>query len=122
MVKIRLQNKPSKSSTMDVFKEIWKTDGLKGLYRGVSPTIVGYLPTWSLYFFIYDSSKQFYQKKYPGYQDAFYHIIAAFQAGTVSTTVTNPLWVVRSRMISFNHLINYSTINDSSSQFNNLFL
>ena len=99
MVKIRLQNKPSELSTMNIFKDIWNTYGFKGLYRGVSPTVAGYLPTWSLYFFVYDSSKRFYQTNYPGAQDAIYHIVAALQAGALSTTVTNPLWVVRSKLL-----------------------
>lgn len=32
-------------------------DGLRGLYRGLGPTILGYLPTWAIYFAVYDGIK-----------------------------------------------------------------
>lgn len=38
-------------------KHIIKIDGLRGLYRGLGPTILGYLPTWAIYFAVYDGIK-----------------------------------------------------------------
>ncbi|KAG9100810.1 hypothetical protein FRC07_010381 [Ceratobasidium sp. 392] len=32
--------------------------GLRGLYRGLGPTILGYLPTWAIYFSVYDETKK----------------------------------------------------------------
>lgn len=60
MVKIRLQNINTGLGTMDVFRDIWKAQGIRGLYRGVYPTAAGYLPTWSIYFSVYEASKKFY--------------------------------------------------------------
>lgn len=39
------------------FKTIWKQEGFRGLYRGLGPTIFGYLPTWAIYFTVYDKVK-----------------------------------------------------------------
>lgn len=36
---------------------IWRNDGFRGLYRGLGPTIFGYLPTWAIYFTVYDKVK-----------------------------------------------------------------
>lgn len=36
---------------------IWAKDGIRGLYRGLGPTIFGYLPTWAIYFAVYDKVK-----------------------------------------------------------------
>jgi solute carrier family 25 folate transporter 32 len=36
---------------------IWKVEGLKGLYRGLGPIILGYLPTWSVWFTVYGGCK-----------------------------------------------------------------
>jgi hypothetical protein len=39
------------------FRSIILHDGLRGLYRGLGPTILGYLPTWAIYFAVYDGIK-----------------------------------------------------------------
>jgi solute carrier family 25 folate transporter 32 len=39
-------------------RHIWVTDGFRGLYRGLGPTIIGYLPTWAIYFTVYDQVKR----------------------------------------------------------------
>ena len=30
-------------------KRIWNEEGIRGLYRGLGPVMVGYLPTWYLH-------------------------------------------------------------------------
>lgn len=37
---------------------IWKEEGLRGLYRGLGPIVMGYLPTWAVWFTVYNRSKQ----------------------------------------------------------------
>ena len=44
-------------STKGTIRKIWVEDGLRGFYRGLGPTIFGYLPTWAIYFTVYDQSK-----------------------------------------------------------------
>lgn len=36
---------------------IWKQAGFRGFYRGLGPTVTGYLPTWGIYFTMYDMVK-----------------------------------------------------------------
>lgn len=36
---------------------IWKDEGLRGMYRGLGPIILGYLPTWAVWFTVYNKSK-----------------------------------------------------------------
>jgi solute carrier family 25 folate transporter 32 len=36
---------------------IWREEGLRGMYRGLGPIILGYLPTWAVWFTIYNKSK-----------------------------------------------------------------
>lgn len=36
---------------------IWREDGLRGMYRGLGPIILGYLPTWAVWFTVYNKSK-----------------------------------------------------------------
>jgi solute carrier family 25 folate transporter 32 len=39
-------------------RHIAKHDGLRGFYRGLGPTLMGYLPTWAIYFYMYDGIKE----------------------------------------------------------------
>jgi hypothetical protein len=36
---------------------IWRQSGVRGFYRGLGPTLGGYLPTWGIYFTVYDLVK-----------------------------------------------------------------
>ncbi|KAF6063904.1 Mitochondrial carrier family protein [Candida albicans] len=35
---------------LGTFKTILREEGIRGLYRGLVPTMIGYLPTWTIYF------------------------------------------------------------------------
>lgn len=45
------------SSTIDTIRSVWRYSGFKGFYRGLGPTMLGYLPTWAIYFAVYDGIK-----------------------------------------------------------------
>ncbi|KAI0074035.1 mitochondrial NAD transporter [Panus rudis PR-1116 ss-1] len=101
-------------------RTIIKYDGLRGLYRGLGPTILGYLPTWAIYFTVYDGIKNHFgtqpvadvkHRIYPaaqvkGYQPVVrehpwtLHICSAMVAGATSTLCTNPLWVIKTRFMT----------------------
>ncbi|KAG7289762.1 hypothetical protein NEMBOFW57_006138 [Staphylotrichum longicolle] len=38
---------------------IWREEGLRGMYRGLGPIIMGYLPTWAVWFTVYNKTKLF---------------------------------------------------------------
>ncbi len=39
---------------------IWREEGARGMYRGLFPMILGYFPTWAVYFTVYDRAKEFW--------------------------------------------------------------
>ncbi|KAF4956091.1 hypothetical protein FSARC_11682 [Fusarium sarcochroum] len=79
-------------------KLIWREEGIRGLYRGLGPIVMGYLPTWAVWFTVYNKSK--------GYISQYYdnnHIVnfwSSIIAGASSTIVTNPIWVIKTRLMS----------------------
>lgn len=41
-------------------RTVIKQDGLRGMYRGLGPMLLGYLPTWAVYMSVYDGSREYY--------------------------------------------------------------
>jgi solute carrier family 25 folate transporter 32 len=39
---------------------IWSHDGFRGMYRGLGPMLLGYIPTWAVYMSVYDYSKDMF--------------------------------------------------------------
>ncbi|ODQ60576.1 hypothetical protein WICANDRAFT_51144 [Wickerhamomyces anomalus NRRL Y-366-8] len=84
---------------------ILKDEGVKGLYRGIVPIIMGYFPTWMIYFTVYEKAKLYYPKIFQNqfghnnHNEFFVHSLSAFTAGSVSTSITNPIWVVKTRLM-----------------------
>ena len=44
---------------------IWREEGLRGMYRGLGPIILGYLPTWAVWFTVYNKSKRWLAQDRP---------------------------------------------------------
>lgn len=38
-------------------KVIWREEGIRGMYRGLGPIVMGYLPTWAVWFTVYNEAK-----------------------------------------------------------------
>ncbi|KAK0534588.1 hypothetical protein OC842_002581 [Tilletia horrida] len=89
-------------SIPQIMRRIWVEDGFKGFYRGLGPTIFGYLPTWAIYFSVYDTCKDTLASTLHinhGHTEFVNHIVAAMAAGAASTVCTSPLWVVKTRFM-----------------------
>ncbi|KAG0537849.1 hypothetical protein BDA96_03G183900 [Sorghum bicolor] len=79
------------------FQQILKNEGLPGLYRGLSPTIVALFPTWAVTFSVYNHVKGVLHSK-DGELSVQANVLAASCAGIATATATNPLWVVKTRL------------------------
>ncbi|KAF2467118.1 mitochondrial folate transporter-like protein/carrier [Lindgomyces ingoldianus] len=77
---------------------IWLEDGVRGMYRGLGPMLLGYIPTWAVYMSVYDFSKDFF---YQRIEDKWLsRVSASITAGACSTLATNPIWVIKTRLMS----------------------
>lgn len=106
VVKTRLQAQGANSRYLGfigAFKTILKEEKLRGLYRGVVPVMIGYLPTWAIYFTVYEKAKHFYpvflQKQFGVNRDWLNHFAASMTAGSFSSFLVNPVWVVKTRLM-----------------------
>ncbi|XP_046674381.1 mitochondrial folate transporter/carrier [Homalodisca vitripennis] len=78
---------------------IFQQEGLKGLYKGVTPNVWGSGSAWGFYFLFYNSIKTWIQggnSKTP--LGPTMHMIAAAEAGVLTLVMTNPVWVVKTRL------------------------
>ncbi|CAG8982186.1 hypothetical protein HYALB_00003622 [Hymenoscyphus albidus] len=86
------------SGMVGTARVIWREEGLKGLYRGLGPIILGYLPTWAVWFTVYGKSKDFFSHYNSNVNVV--NLSSAIVAGGSSTMVTNPIWVIKTRLMS----------------------
>lgn len=93
---------------LGTFSTIIRDEGVRGLYKGLVPIIMGYFPTWMIYFSFYEFCKDFYPRMLP-HQDFLSYSLSAITAGAVSTTVTNPIWVIKTRLMLQTHVSQYPT-------------
>ncbi|KAE9605700.1 putative mitochondrial carrier protein [Lupinus albus] len=80
-------------------QNIFKTEGFRGMYRGLSPTILALLPNWAVYFTVYEQLKGLL-RSHDGSNEltTVGNIISAAGAGAATAISTNPLWVVKTRL------------------------
>ncbi|XP_054824089.1 folate transporter 1, chloroplastic isoform X1 [Prosopis cineraria] len=89
---------PSYKNTAHAIFTIARSEGLRGLYAGLLPAVLGSTISWSLYFYFYDKAKQRYARNREEKLSPGYHLASAAEAGTLVCLCTNPVWLVKTRM------------------------
>lgn len=109
MVKTRLQGQKFATGkhvkykgTFHTLSRIFRDEGARGLYRGLSPTLMGMIPTWATYFTSYNVFKRNLEAWGLSGGDhgsvSLVHTISACGAGCITATATNPIWIVKTRI------------------------
>jgi len=89
---------PQYRGLLDAVSTILKQEGFKGLYKGLEPNLWGAGSSWGLYFMFYNSLKTWIQGDINVALGPDRHILAASGAGVMTLAITNPIWVVKTRM------------------------
>jgi solute carrier family 25 protein 33/36 len=74
-----------------------RNEGVKALFKGLGPNIVGVAPYRAIYFFSYANSKNLLSS-HLGSDKPLMHVMSAFMAGFTAVSITNPIWFVKTRM------------------------
>ncbi|GMY12138.1 folate transporter 1, chloroplastic-like isoform X2 [Fagus crenata] len=94
----RISNLPSYKNTAHAIFTIARLEGLRGLYAGFNPAVIGSTVSWGLYFFFYDRAKQRHSKNKEEKLSPGLHLASAAEAGALVCLCTNPIWLVKTRL------------------------
>ena len=114
------------TKALTVARNVLNKDGPTGFLRGLKPTLIGIIPARSIYFYAYEKSRIVLGgiRRHSGGGDSTEHngtwrdgqggngpseplfpeggtinaLLSGFNAGFASNTLTNPIWMVKTRM------------------------
>ncbi|KAB5559793.1 mitochondrial carrier domain-containing protein [Coniochaeta sp. 2T2.1] len=85
--------------TLQILGSVHSTEGIRGLFRGLGPNLIGVVPARSINFFTYGNGKNLIAHYFNnGEENAWVHLGAATVAGVVTSTATNPIWLIKTRL------------------------
>lgn len=100
VLKTRLQtNVALRQNLFANLRHIFRVEGSRGLYRGLVPTLGSVVPSISIYFTLYNSIKK--NLGCPSgepLRDVATQSLAAGLASSATAAITNPLWLVKTRL------------------------
>lgn len=105
LVKIRFQSYSPRhpnpyKNTFHAFSHIYKYEnGLRGLYRGATPTVIRAAILTSMQLSTYDQSKRILLQTGYFHDTTLTHLIASIFSGLVTTTAVNPADVIKTRIM-----------------------
>lgn len=95
----QLITRPNYQGLGNAVSTILKEEGIRGLYRGVTPNCWGAGASWGFYFLFYNAIKAWMlEENEMKTLGAGSHMLAAAEAGVLTLLITNPIWVVKTRM------------------------
>ena len=111
IIKTRLQLSTNPTTiygaSLTIFRGIFHNEGptrVEALYRGLTPNLVGNSAGWALYFLWYKQAQDVIRqwRNYTPSQPltSADYLMASAASGALSAVITNPIWVVKTRMLS----------------------
>lgn len=98
---------------IDALRKIHRTEGIRGLFRGLVPSLMVVVPAQAVKFYVYGNCKRL-GAQYLGLEVAepLVHAQAAVATGFATATATNPIWLVKTRL----QLLNIQSCGGASSK------
>ncbi|KAL8675274.1 MAG: hypothetical protein Q9168_000395 [Polycauliona sp. 1 TL-2023] len=87
------------TETFQILFSIHKVEGWRALFKGLGPNLTGVVPARAINFYTYGNGKRIISDKFNNGQEApWIHICAAINAGIITGTATNPIWLIKTRL------------------------
>lgn len=87
------------TDTFQILGTVYRTEGSRALFKGLGPNLVGIVPARSINFFVYGNGKRIISEYWNRGEEApWVHLLAGVTAGVATSTATNPIWMVKTRL------------------------
>lgn len=100
----QVESKRAQSSTLNAARRIIKREGIAGLYAGLDSALFGISVTNFVYYYWYEWTRSFFEKaalkagRASSKLTTVESMMAGALAGSATVLITNPIWVVNTRM------------------------
>ncbi|KAJ5860792.1 uncharacterized protein N7529_008102 [Penicillium soppii] len=89
----------SNHKTIQIVNSIYRAEGWRAFFRGLGPSVAGVVPATAIKFYVYGNCKHIGAKLLGRTEDSpLVHAQAAMCAGLATSTATNPIWLVKTRL------------------------
>ncbi len=89
---------PMYNSLVHACRTIFRLEGLRGLYQGVWPNVIGSTVSWGMYMHLYNEGKARIKSARPHMPDSAVYVAAASCAGAATSLVVHPLFTIKTRL------------------------
>ncbi len=92
------------AETVQIMRDVHRLEGWRALFKGLGPNLIGVVPARSCNFYVYGTGKRVYSRLLTGEggegvsEKPVVHLASAVTAGIATGTVTNPIWLVKTRL------------------------
>lgn len=84
---------------MCINRHIYKVEGgSRAFFKGLQPALMGIIPSRAVYFVSYSQYKSFYNSICRVADSDQVHLLSAISTGITMSTITSPLWVIKTKM------------------------
>ncbi|KAH6601746.1 hypothetical protein BASA61_001773 [Batrachochytrium salamandrivorans] len=81
-----------------ILSTIQQKEGVRALWKGLGPNLIGVVPARAIYFSVYSQGKHTYADLNNGHETPMVHMLSAATAGVATASFTNPIWLIKTRM------------------------
>ncbi|KAJ5085726.1 Mitochondrial carrier protein RIM2 [Penicillium argentinense] len=92
-------SKHTSHKTARIISNIYRAEGWRAFFRGLGPSLAGVVPATAIKFYVYGNCKRLgAQMLGLGEDSTLIHAQAAISAGIATSTATNPIWLIKTRL------------------------
>lgn len=85
--------------TFEILFSIHRVEGWRSLFKGLGPSLTGVVPATAIKFYAYGNCKRILPEVLACDKEAtVVHIVSAATAGIFTGTITNPIWLIKTRL------------------------